>query len=107
MRGSDTGDLWWKNAVFYCADVETFYDWNGDGTGDIRGVIASESANNAREGGALVPTIAFGVPGTATMALLISAFLVHGLQPGPDMLGKNLPPLPHQSCVRWSAFQNL
>ena len=42
------------------------------GTGDIRGVIASESANNAREGGALVPTIAFGVPGTATMALLIS-----------------------------------
>jgi TctA family transporter len=60
------------------------------GTGDIRGVIASESANNAREGGALVPTIAFGVPGTATMALLISAFLVHGLQPGPDMLDKNL-----------------
>jgi trehalose synthase len=38
MRGSDTGDLWWKNAVFYCADVETFYDWNGDGTGDIRGM---------------------------------------------------------------------
>ena len=35
---SDTGDLWWKNAVFYCADVETFYDWNGDGTGDIRGM---------------------------------------------------------------------
>ena len=38
MRGSDTGDLWWKNAVFYCADVETFYDWNGNGTGDIRGM---------------------------------------------------------------------
>ena len=38
MRRSDTGDLWWKNAVFYCADVETFYDWNGDGTGDIRGM---------------------------------------------------------------------
>ena len=38
MRGSDTGDLWWKNAVFYCADVQTFYDWNGDGTGDIRGM---------------------------------------------------------------------
>ena len=38
MRSSDTGDLWWKNAVFYCADVETFYDWNGDGTGDIRGM---------------------------------------------------------------------
>src|SRR6478672_9715498 len=38
MRRSDTGDLWWKNAVFYCADVETFYDWNGDGRGDIRGM---------------------------------------------------------------------
>ena len=38
MRSSDTGDLWWKNAVFYCADVETFYDWNGDGTGDFRGM---------------------------------------------------------------------
>nr|WP_218620895.1 alpha-amylase family protein [Mycolicibacterium hippocampi] len=30
--------MWWKNAVFYCADIETFYDWNGDGTGDIRGM---------------------------------------------------------------------
>jgi trehalose synthase len=38
MRRSDTGDLWWKNAVFYCADIETFYDWNGDGIGDIRGM---------------------------------------------------------------------
>ena len=38
MRRSDTGDLWWKNAVFYCADVETFYDWDGDGCGDIRGM---------------------------------------------------------------------
>ena len=38
MRRADTGDLWWKNAVFYCADIETFYDSNGDGTGDIRGM---------------------------------------------------------------------
>ncbi|KAA0090847.1 trehalose synthase [Mycolicibacterium sp. P1-18] len=38
MRSIDSGDLWWKNAVFYCADVETFYDSNGDGTGDIRGM---------------------------------------------------------------------
>jgi Alpha amylase, catalytic domain len=38
MRRSDTGDLWWKNALFYCADVETFYAWNGDGCGDIRGM---------------------------------------------------------------------
>ena len=60
------------------------------GKGDVRGVIASESANNAKEGGALVPTVAFGVPGSATMAILLGAFLMHGLVPGPDMLTKNL-----------------
>ncbi len=60
------------------------------GRGDVRGVIASESSNNAKEGGALVPTIAFGVPGSATMAILLGAFLIHGLVPGPDMLHKNL-----------------
>src|SRR5438874_5153344 len=60
------------------------------GKGDVRGVIASESSNNAKEGGALVPTIAFGVPGSATMAILLGAFVIHGLVPGPDMLTKNL-----------------
>jgi TctA family transporter len=60
------------------------------GKGDVRGVIASESANNAKEGGALLPTVAFGVPGSATMAILLGAFLIHGLVPGPDMLTKNL-----------------
>src|SRR5437016_14604792 len=60
------------------------------GKGDVRGVIASESSNNAKEGGALVPTVAFGVPGSATMAILLGAFLIHGLVPGPDMLSKNL-----------------
>jgi 1,4-alpha-glucan branching enzyme len=38
MRRADTGDLWWKNAVFYCTDIGTFYDSDGDGTGDIRGM---------------------------------------------------------------------
>ncbi len=60
------------------------------GKGDVRGVIASESSNNAKEGGALVPTIAFGVPGSASMALILGAFLIHGLVPGPDMLSKHL-----------------
>jgi TctA family transporter len=60
------------------------------GKGDVRGVIASESSNNAKEGGALVPTVAFGVPGSAGMAVLLGAFLMHGLVPGPDMLGKHL-----------------
>ncbi|MDX1485944.1 MAG: tripartite tricarboxylate transporter permease [Alphaproteobacteria bacterium] len=60
------------------------------GKGDIRGVIASESSNNAKEGGALVPTIAFGVPGSASMALLLGAFLIHGIVPGPKMLTEKL-----------------
>jgi putative tricarboxylic transport membrane protein len=60
------------------------------GTGDVRGVIAPESSNNAKEGGHLVPTIAFGVPAGASMAILLGAFLMHGLTPGPEMLTKNL-----------------
>src|SRR5215469_13577382 len=54
------------------------------GTGDVRGVIAPESSNNAKEGGHLVPTIAFGVPAGASMAILLGAFLMHGLTPGPE-----------------------
>lgn len=60
------------------------------GKGDVRGVIASESSNNAKEGGTLIPTLAFGVPGSASMALLLGAFLVHGLIPGPKMLTERL-----------------
>ncbi|WP_159588227.1 tripartite tricarboxylate transporter permease [Chelativorans xinjiangense] len=58
--------------------------------GDVRGVIAPESANNARDGGALIPTLAFGVPGSASMAILLGALMVHGFVPGPDMLTRNL-----------------
>lgn len=60
------------------------------GKGDVRGVIAPESANNAKEGGGLIPTVAFGVPGSAAMALLMGAMLIHGIIPGPDMLTKRL-----------------
>jgi len=60
------------------------------GRGDVRGVIAAESSTNAREGGHLVPTVAFGVPSSASMAILLGAFLIHGLVPGPDMLTKHL-----------------
>lgn len=60
------------------------------GQGDVRGVIAAESATCSREGGALVPTVVFGVPGSAGMAILLGAFLIQGLVPGPEMLTKNL-----------------
>jgi TctA family transporter len=58
--------------------------------GDVRGVIAPEAANNAREGGMLVPMLAFGVPGGAATAILLGALMVHGFIPGPDMLTKHL-----------------
>ncbi|MBW6422278.1 tripartite tricarboxylate transporter permease [Rhizobium sp. XQZ8] len=60
------------------------------GTGDVRGVIACEAANNSREGGALIPTLAFGIPASATMAILLGAFMMHGIQPGPKLLTEQL-----------------
>jgi TctA family transporter len=60
------------------------------GTGDVRGVIAPECAVNASEGGRLVPLLAFGVPGGAAGAILLSAMMVQGFIPGPDMLTRNL-----------------
>src|SRR5260370_12777296 len=60
------------------------------GKGDVRGLIAAESANCSREGGALIPTLAFGVPGSPSMALLLGAFLAHGIAPGPKLLDTHL-----------------
>ncbi|HEX6175784.1 MAG TPA: tripartite tricarboxylate transporter permease [Candidatus Binatia bacterium] len=60
------------------------------GKGDVRGVIAPETANNAKEGGALIPTLAFGIPGSASMALLLGAMTIQGLSPGSAMLTKHL-----------------
>ena len=60
------------------------------GTGCDEGVVASESANNATVGGALVPLIALGIPGSVIDAILLGAFVIHGLQSGP-MLFENEP----------------
>lgn len=56
------------------------------GKGDIRGVIAPEAANNGKEGGALLPTLIFGIPGSVQTAVLLAALTVHGLQAGPRMM---------------------
>jgi putative tricarboxylic transport membrane protein len=55
------------------------------GEGNIRGIAAAESGNNASTGGALIPTLTLGIPGDAVSAILIGALLVHGIQPGPGM----------------------
>ncbi|HWO42315.1 MAG TPA: tripartite tricarboxylate transporter permease [Candidatus Eisenbacteria bacterium] len=60
------------------------------GKGDIRGVIAPESANNSVEAGDFIPTLLFGVPGGAPAAILLGALLFYGIQPGPRMVQENL-----------------
>src|SRR3982750_3268227 len=62
----------------------------GFGQGDVRGVVGPGAACNSKEGGALIPTIAFGVPGSTSMAILLGGFFLLGLVPGPDMLTKHL-----------------
>jgi len=76
--------------IAYGHAVQTSKDKSGYGKGDVRGVIAPETANNAAKGGALIPTLAFGIPGSPPMAILLGAFLIQGLTPGPAMLTRNL-----------------
>ncbi len=60
------------------------------GQGNIEGVIAPESASNGKEGGAMLPTLALGIPGSGAMAVLLGAFLIQGIQPGPTFLQERL-----------------
>lgn len=76
--------------VAYGHAVQSAKDKDRFGKGDIRGVIAPEAANNAMKGGALLPTIAFAIPGSASMAILLGAFQIQGLEPGPTMLTEKL-----------------
>lgn len=76
--------------IAYGHAVQSAKDKSQFGKGDIRGVIAPEAANNATRGGSLVPTVAFGIPGSLGTAILLGALLIQGLRPGPDMLTDNL-----------------
>jgi len=60
------------------------------GKGNIQGVIAPETANSSKEGGALLPTLAFGVPGSGGMAILIGVLIMLGIVPGPPMFKQHL-----------------
>lgn len=76
--------------IAYGHVVQTAKDKSGFGKGDIRGVLAPESANNAKEGGSLVPTLLFGVPGSASMAVLLGGLILVGIEPGVSMARDNL-----------------
>ncbi|MGY8991622.1 MAG: tripartite tricarboxylate transporter permease, partial [Rhodospirillales bacterium] len=66
--------------IAYSHAIQTTKDKHLYGTGDVRGVIAPESANNAKEGGALIPTLIFGIPGSGSMAILLGGFILIGIE---------------------------
>jgi TctA family transporter len=76
--------------ISYGVAAQTSKGGEAFGTGDIRGVIAPESSNNAKEGGALIPTLLFGIPGSGTTAVLLGGLILLGLQPGPRMIRSGL-----------------
>ena len=76
--------------IAYGHIIQTSKDRERFGKGDIRGVIAPESANNAKEGGGLIPTFLFGIPGSGSMAVFLGALLILGIQSGPSMLTENV-----------------
>jgi putative tricarboxylic transport membrane protein len=71
------------------------------GHGDIRGVIAPEAANDAKDGGSLFPVLAFGIPGSEGTVLLLTALTLHGIVPGRALLDEQLPLV---FALIWSLF---
>ncbi len=76
--------------IAYGHVVQTAKDKSRFGKGDIRGVLAPESANNAKEGGGLVPTLLFGIPGSGAMAVFLGGMVLLGIEAGPAMVSTNL-----------------
>ncbi|WP_375229651.1 tripartite tricarboxylate transporter permease [Roseobacter sp. S98] len=79
--------------IAYGHSVQTTKDKSNFGKGEVRGVIGPESSNNAKEGGGLVPTLLFGIPGSGSMAIFIGAIALLGsgnIEVGPSMLKNNL-----------------
>lgn len=77
--------------IIYGITRQTSRDNSKFGQGDIRGVIGPESANNAKDAGTLVPTIAFGIPGNGATAVLLGGLILMGMTPGPRMVDTELP----------------
>jgi len=84
VGGTVAGFLSYMQAKQTCKNSENF------GKGDVRGVIAPEAANDAKEGGALLPTLAFGIPGSSAMAVFLGALTLHGIDVGQDIFVANL-----------------
>ncbi len=83
IPGMGGGPAQW---LAYAHAVQTSPNKERFGKGAIEGVLGPGAANNSKEGGSLIPTLAFGVPGSVSMAILLGAFIIQGIVPGPDLL---------------------
>ncbi|MFV0437829.1 MAG: tripartite tricarboxylate transporter permease [Desulfopila sp.] len=72
--------------VAYGFEARIAKDPSRFGKGAVEGITAPEAANNAAAQAAFIPTLALGIPGDAIMALLLGALLIHGVDPGPDLI---------------------
>ncbi|MCE2933598.1 MAG: tripartite tricarboxylate transporter permease [Hyphomicrobiales bacterium] len=70
------------------------------GTGAIEGVAGPEASNNAAAGGAMVPMLALGVPGSGTTAIILGALIMFGIRPGPELFDKN-------SALVWTVIASM
>lgn len=78
------------NFVAYIYAKQSSSNSEGFGQGDVRGVIASESSNDAKDGGSMIPTLGLGIPGSASTAVLLGALTIHGVTPGPLLFQENM-----------------
>jgi TctA family transporter len=73
----------------YAMGIALSKDKTGFGKGSLDGVIFAESAQNSKEGGQAIPTLAFGVPGGLSWVFILYAMLAYNIAPGPEMLGRH------------------
>jgi putative tricarboxylic transport membrane protein len=83
LPGLGGGVVGW---ISYGHTVQSARDRSQFGKGDVRGVIGPESANNAKDGADLIPTLFFGIPGSGTMALFMGGLVVIGVTPGRSLV---------------------
>jgi putative tricarboxylic transport membrane protein len=78
-----------SNIVAYSQAKNASKDPDSFGKGNPEGIIAPESANNACVGGSMIPMLTLGIPGDATTMMMLGAFMIHGIQPGPLLFSEH------------------
>jgi len=80
-----------SNFISYGIAKKTAKNPENFGKGDPRGIIASESCDSAVTGGTMIPTLTLGIPGSTTAAIMLAAFYLHGVIPGPQVMVNHAP----------------